>query len=54
VAGWEIVSGGQLSDTVAPGEEVEIDALCTPGKKPLGGGPVTNFGNGSDLVVVDS
>jgi hypothetical protein len=54
VAGWEIVSGGQLSDTVAPGGEVEIDALCTPGKKPLGGGRVTNFGNGSDLVVVDS
>jgi hypothetical protein len=54
VSGWELVLGGDMSDTVPPGQEVEIDALCTPGKKPLGGGPVTNFGQGSDLVVVDS
>jgi hypothetical protein len=54
VSGWEVVLGGQMADTVPPGQEVEIDALCTPGKKPLGGGPITNFGQGSDLVVVDS
>src|SRR5215210_7015964 len=54
VSGWELVSGGAMSDVVLPGEEVEIDALCPPGKKPLGGGPLTNFGQGSDLVTVDS